>query len=363
MSIFLGKKARKNCKNFYLSIYHRRMKELANMKKSRMEESSIHRRHSTLKRACEEENSVIFSNLCENWLEVSRIKNKASTLARYEAVIQNHILPFFSTEEIKDLSSAQINMFIERLLTDKGLSAKSVNDIATILAQILKFGKKNGTIKNLDLNIAKPTVNKKELPVLSLEEQEKLIKAIKDNVTNENIGILLSLFTGMRIGEICALQKKDIDLANGIVSINKTMQRINSKRNGKSGTQIIIDTPKTQRSVRKIPLPEFLLFEIKRLMRDTEENAWLLTGRTDKFTEPRSYQNIFKKYLEKAGVCNTNFHALRHTFATRAVEKGVDVKTLSEILGHSTVSFTMERYVHPSLSIKKSNIEKLSSLY
>lgn len=339
------------------------MKEMANMKKSRIEKNDIYKHHCEVKCGCDGENSVLFGSLCERWLEVARIKNKLSTLARYEAVMRNHILPFFGAKEIKDLSSAQINMFVERLLTDKGLSAKSVNDIATILAQILKFGEKNGIIEDFDFSIVKPTVNKKELPVLSLEEQKKLIKAIKDNVTHENIGILLSLFTGMRIGEICALQKKDIDLTNGIVSINKTMQRINLKGNRAASTQIIIDAPKTQRSVRKIPLPEFLIVEVKRLMSDADENAWLLTGRTDKFTEPRSYQNIFKKYLEKAGVANTNFHALRHTFATRAVEKGVDVKTLSEILGHSTVSFTMERYVHPSLSIKKSNIEKLSSLY
>lgn len=339
------------------------MKELANMKKSQIEENDIYRYGSTLRINGDEENSIFFGSLCESWLEVVRIKNKTSTLARYEAVIRNHILPFFCREEVKDLSSAEINIFVEQLLTDKGLSAKSVNDIVTILVQILKFGKNNGRIESFDFSIAKPTVNKKELSVLSLEEQEKLIMTIKGDVTNKNIGILLSLFTGMRIGEICALQKKDIDLANGIVSISKTMQRVNLKGNGKSGTQIIIDTPKTQRSVRKIPLPEFLFAEIKRLISEADENTWLLTGRTDKFTEPRSYQNIFKKYLEKAGVENTNFHALRHTFATRAVEKGVDVKTLSEILGHSTVSFTMERYVHPSLSIKKSNIEKLSSLY
>lgn len=305
--------------------------------------------------------STEFDELCKEWLEQSRIKNKESTLARYRTVISKHILTYFNN--LAKLNNSDINAFVEILVFEKHLSPKTVSDITAVLMQIIKFGEAKGVVRKSNYSISKPSLKRKELNVLSVSEQEGLIKCVKEDVTNENIGILLSLFAGLRIGEICALRKKDIDLSNGIISISKTMQRIHNNENKGGKTKIITDTPKTQRSVRQIPLPDFLIEEIEKITVKSSEDAYLLTGREDKFIEPRSYQNIFKKYLKKAGLKDVNFHTLRHTFATRAIEEGVDVKALSEILGHSSVSFTMERYVHPSLSVKRSHMERLAIFY
>ena len=230
--------------------------------------------------------------------------------------------------------------------------------------QIIKYGEKRDLIHDFISDISRPTVHKKELEVLTKEEQEKLVNSIKRHVTCENIGILLSLYAGLRLGEICALQWQDIDVDSGTISVTKTMQRIQRKTECQHGkTVVITDSPKSQNSIRKIPIPNFLREELKRLSAKCSPASYVLTAREDKYIEPRAYQYKFKKYLEKAEIRDINFHALRHTFATRAIEQNIDVKVLSEILGHATVNFTLDRYVHLSFSFKKQNMEKLNICY
>ena len=235
-----------------------------------------------------------------------------------------------------------------------------------ILKQILHYGEIKGYIPPIQYEITKPSVPRKEIEVLTEEEQVKLVKYIKANIRNEikGVGILLSLYAGTRLGEICALRWKDLRLDIGIINITKTMQRVkNTDKEADTKTKIVIDTPKTQNSIRQIPIPDFLLTELKIWSERYPENAYILTGDTEKYIEPRSYQNSFKRYLKQTGIRNINFHALRHTFATRAIEQKVDAKSLSDILGHATVKFTLERYVHPSFTQKKQNIEKLEIFY
>lgn len=313
---------------------------------------------------CKAENismkNISFEQICKNWMKECELKNKQSTVAIYKGIVNKHLIPYFN--DINKIDRNSINAFIKYKMFQCKLSAKTVQDITAVLIQILKYAERENYISPINYDIIRPKTIKKELEVLTPSEQEILINKIKQDINQDNIGILLSLYAGLRIGEICALQWKDIDLKNGIISITKTMQRI-SVSNEEHKTQIIIDTPKSQKSVRKIPIPNFLLLELKRLSLCCSSNAFVLTGSENRFVEPRSYQYKFKKILENSKIRNINFHALRHTFATRAVEQNIDIKTLSEILGHSTIGFTLERYVHPSFELKKQSIEKLVACY
>lgn len=306
--------------------------------------------------------NITFKDICIQWLTDNEIRNKQSTTAKYRSLCKNHIYPYFEKIKPKEIETHHINAFIRHKTYQTNLETKTIHDIITLLMQIIRYGENQGYIPQIKNDILTPSVTKKELDILTEAEQKALVNSIKSNITGENIGILLSLFAGLRLGEICALKWEDIDLNTGTISVTKTMQRIEVE-NKHTKTEIIIDTPKSQKSVRKIPIPDFLIDELKLLSKGCSEESYILTSSQYRYTEPRAYQYKFKKYLEKANIRDINFHALRHTFATRAIEQNVDVKTLSELLGHSTVNFTLDRYVHPSFSLKKQNIEKLAVCY
>lgn len=195
--------------------------------------------------------------------------------------------------------------------------------------------------------------------IFSTAEQEKLYQYLCLNLNNYNVGILLCLFTGIRIGEVCALRWEDISIQEKTIYIHQTMQRIQSRNEDKK-TKVIISTPKSQCSIRIIPLPDNLVEIISKCT--VKKTGYFLTGSDNKFVEPRTMQNHFKKVLQENSITDTNFHSLRHTFATRCIELGFDVKSLSEILGHASVNITMNRYVHPSMTLKRENMQRLSTL-
>jgi integrase len=201
----------------------------------------------------------------------------------------------------------------------------------------------------------------KELRILSIKEQDCLYQYLYDNLNERNIGILICLFTGLRIGEICALRWGDISLTEQTLRVRLTMQRIQTSPGTDKKTKILIAAPKSSCSVRTIPLPNELVQILSSYER--EENAYVLTGVTEKFVEPRTMQNHFRRITNACGISNVNYHALRHTFATRCVELGFDIKSLSEILGHASVNITMNRYVHPSMETKRKNMMRLSELF
>lgn len=196
--------------------------------------------------------------------------------------------------------------------------------------------------------------------VLSNNEQKCLCQYLCANLNLLNVGVLLCLFTGLRIGEICALRWDSISLDDCTIHVQRTMQRIQTPEGSERKTKIIITTPKSNCSLRTIPLPAYLVGVLSQF--DHTPNGYVLTGDNNTFIEPRTMQNHFKRILSCCSINDANFHALRHTFATRCIELGIDVKTLSEILGHASVTITMNRYVHPSLEMKRNSMERLSTL-
>lgn len=309
--------------------------------------------------------SALYSEVLDAWLQSTRINIKESTYARYSHLIDTHIRSQLGKYQISKISTQLIEGFIENLLScgrvdnDGGLSAKTVTDILTIVKSTIDYARYNNLV--VSCNLSKLTIKKKdkEMRVLCQSEQDALIRVLIADMDLYKFGVLLSLYTGIRIGELCALQWEDLSITNSTLKVRKTMQRIQETNIGASSkTKIIITEPKSDCSIRDIPLPSFLV-EIARQFRD-HPKAYILSGERGKYIEPRTMQNRFKTYVKESGISDANFHSLRHTFATRCVEVGFELKSLSEVLGHSNVNITLNRYVHSSFELKYSNMNKLA---
>ena len=241
-------------------------------------------------------------------------------------------------------------MTAKRLFFKGGLSAKAVRDIMTVYRSIEAYAVREYGIKQT--SFAMPKAEKKQINVLNDIERKRLENYLIHNQNSTNISVLLCLFTGLRIGELCGLKWGDIDFQNGTVSVLRTVQRIN--KHGKS--EVVIGSPKSKSSIRIVPIPEFLLAILKKKRKN--DDFYIITG-TCKPTEPRTMQNRFKSVLKLCGIRDVNFHLLRHTYATVCIENGFDPKTLSELLGHADASITLNRYVHSSMQMKKKYVSRL----
>lgn len=231
----------------------------------------------------------------------------------------------------------------------------------SILRNILQYAEQHNIVIPCDArSIHIGRSQKKDLRVLSLDEQKRLCNYLYSDLNGYNLGILLCLFTGMRIGEVCALTWNDISLSEKTIHISKTLQRIQNHNGETTKTRIVITSPKSTCSIRIIPIPENLVTLLVRYQ--TVSTGFFMTNSECKFIEPRTMQNHFKAVLKECSIAPANYHALRHTFATRCIELGFDIKSLSEILGHASVNITMNRYVHPTLTLKKENMDRLSAL-
>lgn len=187
-----------------------------------------------------------------------------------------------------------------------------------------------------------------------------LLAYIQDHMSYSNLGILLCLFTGIRLGELCAMLWDDIYLTEKQIYVSKTMQRLRVKETHGNRTEVKILEPKSSSSIRIIPLPESIIGTLEKF---SVPGTYVLTGDKNHYIEPRTMQNHFKKILISCGIKDANFHATRHTFATRCIELGFDTKSLSEILGHASVAITMNRYVHPTMALKAENMNRFSDLF
>lgn len=202
-----------------------------------------------------------------------------------------------------------------------------------------------------------PKINKKEIQILSNKEKQKLEKYCIEQNSLKSLGILICLNTGLRVGEVCALRWENIDFETRRIHVEKTIERIYSKEENK--TIVIIDTPKSMTSIRTIPINSKLYNILKQMRGKCKKTDFVLTGLSDHYVEPRNYQYNFKEILKKSKIKRYKFHTLRHTFATNCIEAGMDIKSLSEILGHADVSITLNIYVHSSDKTKRKYLEKI----
>lgn len=314
------------------------------------------------------QNKKQFSNYCDEWLILNRSRVKKSTYVKYFNMVGKHIKP-----ELGDFLPCQLNTVVvesfgncllsgSALHSQKGLSPKTIRDILTVLNSILKYVKKQQDSGLPDIEIVYPREPKKEMRILSMDEQCRFIEYLTKDMDNCKFGILLALLTGMRIGEICALRWRNISVTEQIIKIENTMQRLQTLEPfAENKTEVMISDPKSETSKRLIPLTG-LAARLCQKMKPANSAAFVLTGASDEYMEPRTVQYRLKKYMDECGISGATFHTLRHTFATRCVEADFELKSLSEILGHASVQITLDRYVHSSLELKRENMRKLEAI-
>ena len=299
-----------------------------------------------------------FRFYCDEWLQARKSKIKESTYIKYNTALEKYIKPRLGDCFPLGLTNGLVDHFTNELLYEEKLSPKSVRDILTILKGILKYTTERfpGVFPAVEINY--PKCGRHEMRVLSREEQKKLVAYLQTDMDACKFGVLLALFTGLRIGEVCALRWDCISLSSKSIRIAATMQRLqNIDTTGSSRTRLVTGTPKSETSARTIPLTDYAA-ELCKRMQPKSATAYVLTG-TEKCMEPRTLQYRMAKYTKDCGLVGVHFHTLRHTFATRAVEAGFEIKSLSEILGHASTTITLDRYVHSSMELKREEMNKL----
>lgn len=291
---------------------------------------------------------ITVGKIYAEWLNAVVNRVKESTLANYKNKFEKHILPEFGDIPCADLNAGRINAFINQKLTE-GLSASYVRDIFTVFKTMLKYAQEEYGFRLSLKNVVLPKSERKQVKKIGDTERKKLVSYLKANMSLTALGIMLSLFMGLRIGEVCGLKWEDVDFRHKILHIRRTVQRISSA-NGSRKTKIVISSPKSETSLRDIVIPDALMQYFETFK--NEADTFILSG-TDKPIEPRTMQYRYKKILCNADAEDHNYHKLRHTFATNSAENGFNVKALSAVLGHSSVTLTLNRYVHPDLTYER----------
>lgn len=292
------------------------------------------------------------------WLNAVNNRIKESTYSNYKTKFEKHILPEFGNLSCCKLTVEKINNFVNKKLAE-GLSASYVRDIFTVFKSMLKYAQEEYDFKLPLKNVVLPKCRRKKAKMISDTDQRAIVEYLKANMEPTGLCILISLFMGLRIGEICGLKWSDVDFDNKVLYINRTIQRICSE-NGDRKTKIIISTPKSETSIRTVAIPDFLM-KYFGLLRSSNDR-YILSD-TDKLVEPRTLQYRYKKILLAAKAEQHNFHKLRHKFATNCIQNGFDIKTLSSILGHSSVSMTLNRYIHPDRSHERRLMNSMQIMF
>lgn len=298
------------------------------------------------------------------WLSDISQTLKMSSVNKYDDLLRCYILPEFGKSEFSEITNQNIIDFTNELLStggvnQQGLAPSTVSEILSAMNSIRIYALRREMMVSFSPNCVNIRREQKDIRVFSLEEQAHLLGYLQDNMNPISLGIVLCFFTGIRIGELCALKWDDFSISEKKMQVRRTMQRIRVDGLEKRKTVVRISEPKSISSIRTIPLPGALLELLEEFY---TPGAFLLTCDKKRFVEPRTMQNRFKAALSSCSISDANFHAIRHTFATRCIEMGFDVKSLSEILGHASVSITMNRYVHPTMALKRENMNRLSEL-
>lgn len=309
-------------------------------------------------------NDLLFKDWLQKWLLEQENLIKESSCASFDLHIQNHIIPYFKEYKLKEVDNNSIQEFIYylsnkgRLDGTGGLAVATIRDIILVVKLSLKEAARKNLIDKpvFDLKYPKVYVDD-QLVTLTKEEQRKLVQAVYLDLTPKSVGLLISSFCSLRIGELCALKWSDINFADKTITINKTLQRI-YKKGCKS--KITIGPPKTESSYRIIPIPSQLALIMQKIQ--SKSNYYVLTG-TKNYTEPRTYRRYYQNFMRKNELPQIKFHGLRHTFATRAIENPeFDIKSLAYVMGHKNPSFTLNVYGRSNLSQSRKCMESLNSM-
>lgn len=299
--------------------------------------------------------SKTVGQIFSEWFQSIRHRVKESTAANYRMKAEKHVLPAFSNMRADEITESDIYSFIE-LRQKSGLYNRYISDILIMMKSIYKYASKTYHFLNPLDGITLPKMQKPEIELLDEKQQERLQRYIAENPNHSTLGVALSMSTGIRIGELCALQWEDIDLKKRILTVRKTMQRIQTP-DGETKTKLMIAEPKSESSKRKIPIPNCVISILEKFRGKAKE--YLVSGE-ERPVEPRTMQYRFANILKNVKLPSVHFHALRHMFASKCVKLGFDVKTLSEILGHSKVEITLNRYVHSSFEQKKEFMSRIA---
>lgn len=302
---------------------------------------------------------MLYKEWLETWLEnYVKPSNKGRTYTRYTELVRQH-LGGVGGYELTDLTPLILQQFVMTLLqsgnlkTRQGLSANSVNTIISVVQSSLKTAYNLGLIhENVGSKIQRPKITEKQVECFTVAEQKQIEQFVLISKKKKLYGIVVCLYTGLRIGELLALKWCDIEFSKGLLHVNRTCY---DTRHGR-----VDDTPKTKTSVRMIPIPKQIMPLLKELKKSSHAD-YVLTEH-DQIIAVRSYQRSFELLLKRLHIAHKGFHALRHTFATRALECGMDVKTLSEILGHKNSQITLNRYAHSLMDHKIDVMNKLGKL-
>lgn len=296
-----------------------------------------------------------FEDVSFAWVEEKRNYVKLSTICVYETILQKHLIPYFKSR--KSITEKDVQSFVIYKL-EKELSIKSVKDMLVVLQMIGHYSVKKGIMKVEMMDITFPTCESvSKIQVMNKLDEKRLLEYLTTNFSFENLGLLICMETGMRIGEICGLKWEDVSLADSEIRINRTVERIYLNLPNEK-TRLIIQEPKTISSKRNIPLCNSLLKVLRPLKKVMNDSFYLVSNNVSPM-EPRLYRSRFQKILKNLGIPKLKFHGLRHTFATRCVEASSDYKAISSILGHANITTTLNLYVHPNSEQKKRCIEKM----
>lgn len=290
-----------------------------------------------------------FRKGCDEWLIYKQNTVKESSYLNYKFKINKYLDPDLGNKTLIELTKYDMNEYIIKKKNQEGMTENILKNCVMFLKSILRFLKKKYRI-DFDLDFSyRLNGNINEIVVFNEKERQKLYKYLMESNKVKTLGVFISLYAGLRIGEICGLKWEDIDFENKILNVRRTVQRVYL---GKSESKIIVTTPKSKKSVRKIPLSKVLIDKLKPLSNTFSKNDFVLTG-SDKYIEPLVYRYTYRMVLKRNNISYRKYHCLRHTFATRCIRVGMDIKSLSEVLGHSSIGITLSTYVHSSYEVKK----------
>lgn len=298
---------------------------------------------------------LTFGEVSVEWLSAVEGTRKYSTCVKYRGICEKHLKALEGTG-MDEISNELLN---EKIFQNReSIYTQNLKHTVTqMVNQVIRFGNETHGYRISMLANHGRREKERKIKTISRADQAALLRYLSTDTDSSKAGVLLCHATGMRLGEVCSLKWEDIDFDQRIIHMNRTVQRIIAARED-TKTALLESSPKSESSVREIPASDYIMQILGGMERTGE---YVIRGRTP--LEPRTYENRFRRYAKEAGISAYSFHALRHTFATNCIENGMDAKTLSDILGHSNVQITLNRYVHPTMENKRSQMGKMDRYY